>query len=241
MLEQCAKEILRDQEEMIRKEKQATLVQLAGGLGHELRNSLGAIKYAAYFLRVALEKPHQEVNEALEILEGQVSISERIIHNLIWFARPRPPIRHRVNLNDITEEALSHVPISGNILVVSQLDESSPTILADPDQLCQVFTNVILNAIQAMPEGGQLIIESGISGDGLVTVSLKDTGPGIPPENMRKIFEPFFTTKSKGIGLGLSITKILLESHGGTCEVKSDKGNGCDFIINLPIEKEESN
>jgi len=119
--------------------------------------------------------------------------------------------------------------------VVIQLDKALPNIVADPDQLSQVFGNIVLNAVQAMPEGGDLVIKSKLESPKLVAVSLKDTGKGISKENLRKLFEPLFITKAKGIGLGLTVTKTFVEAHGGTIEVESKVGKGSTFIIKLPV------
>jgi two-component system NtrC family sensor kinase len=243
-----AEEALRDaQEHLIRQEKLAVLGQLAGGVGHELRNPLGAIKNAAYFLNIALEEPEPEVKETLEILEKEVRTSERIISSLLDFARPKPPVRRKVDVNEIVREALSRAaaPDAPRVAVVSQLEEGLPIILADPDQLAQVFGNIIHNGIQAMPKGGQLVVKTlevsdspllGGEGPGVrwVTVSFTDTGVGISEENLKKIFEPLFTTKSKGIGLGLAVTKTLVEGHGGSIKVESEEGKGSTFVVKLP-------
>jgi len=122
-----------------------------------------------------------------------------------------------------------------NVEVVSQLDGTLPIILADPDQLGQVFGNIILNAIQAMPEGGQLVMKSDVPSPEWVAVSFTDTGVGISEENLGKIFEPLFTTRTKGIGLGLAVTKTLVQGHGGTIEVQSEVGKGSTFTVRLPI------
>lgn len=119
--------------------------------------------------------------------------------------------------------------------MVIQLHKALPNIVADPDQLSQVFGNIVLNAVQAMPEGGDLVIKSKLESPKLVAVSLKDTGKGISKENLRKLFEPLFTTKAKGIGLGLTVTKTFVEAHGGTIEVESKVGKGSTFIIKLPV------
>lgn len=119
--------------------------------------------------------------------------------------------------------------------MVIQLDKALPNIVADPDQLSQVFGNIVLNAVQAMPEGGDLVIKSKLESPKLVAVSLKDTGKGISKENLRKLFEPLFITKAKGIGLGLTVTKTFVEAHGGTIEVESKVGKGSTFIIKLPV------
>jgi len=223
------------EEKLVRSEKLAVLGQLAGGVGHELRNPLGAIKNAAYFLNMALEEPEPEVKETLDILEKEVATSERIISSLLGFARPKPPVRRKVDINEVIQEALYHVTVPENVKVVTQLDESLPSILADPDQLGQVFTNVTVNAIQAMPEGGQLAVKSKASNQEWVTISFTDTGVGIPKPNLKKLFEPLFSTKAKGIGLGLAVTSTLVEGHGGTIKAQSAVGKGSTFTVRLPI------
>jgi signal transduction histidine kinase len=123
--------------------------------------------------------------------------------------------------------------------VVTQLNETLPSILADPDQFVQVFGNIITNAGQAMPEGGRIVIKSEIPNPGWVSVSFADAGVGIPEENLDKIFEPLFTSKAKGIGLGLAIIKTMVEGHGGDIEVQSEVGKGTIFTVRLPIGEEE--
>lgn len=232
-------ELVQTQEELVRREKLAILGQLAGGVGHELRNPLGAIKNAAYFLNMALEQPEPEVKETLDILDREVTTSERIISSLLDFARPKPPTRQKVDINSVVQETLSRAGVPGNVKVVSQLDETLPAILADPDQLGQVFGNIILNAVQAMPEGGQLVVKSEVPSPEWATISFADTGAGIPKGDLKKLFEPLFTTKAKGIGLGLAVTKTIVEGHRGTIEVQSEVGKGSTFTVKLPIGGEE--
>jgi len=239
LVEERTKELRDAQEQLVRSEKLAILGQLAGGVGHELRNPLGSIKNAAYFLKMALEKPEPEVKETLEILNKEVATSEHIISSLLDFARPKPPTRHKMNINDLAQEVLSHTNVPENIKIVSKLDKSLPQILADPEQLSQVFGNLILNAIQAMPDGGQLEIRSAVSPPVQVAISFADTGVGIPEDNLEKLFEPLFTTRAKGIGLGLAITKTLVGEHGGTIEVQSKLGKGSIFTVRLPIREKE--
>jgi PAS domain S-box-containing protein len=235
MVEERTQELRDAQEQLIRKEKLAVLGQLAGGVGHELRNPLGAISNAVYFLNMALEEPDPDVKETLEILQKEVRTSEMIISSLLDFARTKPPTRRKVDINAVVQEALSRTTVPENIEVVSQPDGKLPIILADPDQLGQVFGNIILNAIQAMPEGGQLLVKTEAPSPEWVALSFADTGVGIPEENLGKIFEPLFTTKAKGIGLGLAVTKTLVEGHGGTIEVQSELGKGSTFTVQLPI------
>jgi PAS domain S-box-containing protein len=255
IVEERTRELRDAQEQLIRREKLAVLGQLAGGVGHELRNPLGAIKNAAYFLNMVLEEPESEVKEAMEIMAKEVATSEKIISSLLDFARAKPPTRRKVDVNDLVRNALSRATVPEKVEVVTQLEEL-PAILADPDQLGQVFANIILNGFQAMPEGGQLVVKTSEVSEkpprsGWVAVSFADTGVGIPEENLGKLFEPLFTTKAKGIGLGLAVTRTLVEGHGGTIEIQSpstlrrgsgqaglrtgEVGKGSTFTVRLPI------
>jgi PAS domain S-box-containing protein len=239
MVEERTKELRDAQEQLIRQEKLAVLGQLAGGVGHELRNPLGAISNAAYFLNMVLEEPDPEVKETLEILQKEVKTSEKIISSLLDFARAKAPTRRKVDINEVVQESLSRVAVPEDVEVVRQLDEALPIILADPDHLDQVFGNIILNAVQAMSEGGRLLVKTEVSSPEWVAVSFTDTGMGISEENLGKLFEPLFTTKAKGIGLGLAVTKTLVEGHGGTIEVESQVGKGTTFRVRLPTGRQE--
>jgi signal transduction histidine kinase len=186
-----------------------------------------------------MKKPKLEIRETLEILEKEVAASEKIISSLFDYARPRPPTRSKVDLNEVVQEVLSDVTMPENIAVMTQLDESLPTIQGDPHQLGQVLVNLTLNAIQAMPTGGQLTIKSESEGPDWVSVSIADTGVGIAEENIEKLFEPLFTTKAKGMGLGLAIVKTIVDGHEGTIEVESELGKGSVFFIRLPMRIKE--
>jgi len=262
MVEERTQELQSAQEQLIRQEKLAALGQLAGGVAHELRNPLGAIKNAAYYLNMVLEQPDPDIKQALEIVDKEVETSERIISSLLDLARTRPPLQRKLDLNHVVRKALSRAAVPQNIDIVTQLDETLPPIPADPRQLAQVFDNIILNAIQAMTLPGavgtlgQLTIQtlgsvgpSLLSSLGWVRVSFSDTGIGIPAENLDKLFEPLFTTKAKGIGLGLALAKSMVEGHGGKIEVKSPLSKtslgdrtdeikkGSTFSITLPTNE----
>lgn len=224
-----------------RKEKLVVLGQLAGGVGHELRNPLGAIKNAAFFLNMTLEESEcePEVKESLKIIEQEVTTSELIIKSLLDYMRPKPLRLGKINLNDIIQRVESYISIPKNIIIVKNLDNDSIEILADPDQIAQVFHNIINNAVQAMPEGGQLTISTRVEEPKWIKISFTDTGVGISKQNFEKIFEPLFTTKAKGIGFGLAISKVLIEGHGGNLEFVSEVGGGSTFTIKLPINRKE--
>jgi signal transduction histidine kinase/prenyltransferase beta subunit len=235
LVEERTKDLREAQEQLVQKERLAVLGQLGAGIGHELRNPLGAIKNAAYFLRMVFEEPEPEVKDTIDIIEKEVATSEKIISSLLSYVRPRPPTRRKVDINDIITAALSVVTIPGDIEVVSELDEGLPTILADPDQLRQVFVNLIINALQAQPRGGHLVVKSWSPGPDSVDVSIADTGVGISQENIPNLFKPLFTTKAKGIGLGLAIVKTLVEGHSGTIDVQSEPDKGTTFTVRIPV------
>jgi PAS domain S-box-containing protein len=252
MVTERTRELYAAQDRLVRQEKLATLGQLAGGVGHELRNPLGAIKNAAYFLKLALAEPDPEVQETLSILEREVTTAERIIGSLLNFARPSAPVPRPVDINAAVREALARTTLPGAIEVAVQLDEALPAIQADPDQLSMVFGNLLRNAVQAMPGGGRLSVTTRpapppsasptLSGEGAavrsVAVSIADTGTGISEKDLPKLFEPLFTTKAKGIGLGLALSKMLVEGHGGRIEVESEVGKGSTFSVTLPVSRE---
>ena len=227
---------LRDvQDQLVKKEKLAILGKLAGGVGHELRNPLGAIKNAAYFLDMALEKPDPDVKEMIKLINKEVARSEDIISSLLDFARPKTLTLTKEVFTTAVNEALKRNPIPDHVTVINNLDETLPRILADQDKLLQVFNNIISNAFQAMPEGGSLTITSKQPDPEWVSISFTDTGEGISAENMKKLFEPLFTTKIKGIGLGMVVSKNIVELHGGHIDVRSEAGKGTTVTVNLPM------
>jgi signal transduction histidine kinase len=235
MVKARTKELQEAQERLIRQEKLAVLGQLAGGVGHELRNPLAVIKNSVYLLNMVLKDPSPEAQRALNGLEKQVETCDRIINSLLDFARTRSPVWQDVDVDEVLKRAILRVAKPENVKLVTRPDKSLPLIQADPDQLVHVFGNIILNGYQAMPEGGQLVIQSQALAPDWVSVSLTDTGVGISEENLNKLFEPLFTTKPKGIGLGLAITLTLVEGHGGEVLVQSEPEKGSTFTVKLPV------
>jgi len=238
LVQERTRELEEAQEELVRKERLAVLGQLAGGVSHELRNPLGAIKNAAYLINMVIEHPEPEVKESLEMINREVAKSDRIITSILDYARPKPPAVQAVNVNQLLGDALSPGIVPDNIETVIRLDESLPLVMADPEQMARVFSNLILNAVQAMPEGGRLTVSSAAADD-KVAVSVEDSGAGIPKENLDKIFEPLFSTRAKGIGLGLAIARDMMERNGGNIEVHSEEGKGSTFTVKLPLAGEQ--
>jgi signal transduction histidine kinase len=188
-------------------------------------------------LNELLQDSDVEVQEALRILEKEVTRAEKIVASLLDLSRARAPERRSVLVNELIREACGRARVAGgeSVTVTTELDGTLPPILADPDQLSRVFENLILNAMQAMPDGGRLTLKSAVSYLGWVAISIADTGVGIPAENLEKVFDPLFTTKVKGVGLGLAIARSLVEGHEGTIAVQSQAGKGSTFTVNLPL------
>jgi len=226
------------QEKLIISEKLAAIGQLASAVGHEIRNPLGVIRNSTYFLNMKLkDNTDEKVMKHLKILENEVNSANLIISDLLDFARKKLPVLEPVNLNNILISALSSILIPENIRVTTELGEI-PQMLLDPEQVRRVFLNIALNAVQAMPEGGKLTTQTSKHDDS-VEITFTDTGVGIQKENMEKLFTPLFSTKAKGVGLGLSICKQIVEGHGGNITVKSTAGEGSTFTVRLPISLKE--
>jgi two-component system NtrC family sensor kinase len=235
------------QEQLIQAEKLTSLGQLAASVAHEVNNPLSGILVYTQLLIKKIGKDNIPKETALEYLakmEFELTRSTKLIRNLLDFARQSPPAFRRVNLNDVINRAFDLVAHSAelqHIQAIKELDPSLPEVMADSDQLQQVCTNLILNAIQAMPKGGTLTLRTSVD-NGQLKIEVQDTGSGISQENMRKLFTPFFTTKRevKGVGLGLAVAYGIIQRHKGKIEVKSSEGEGTTFTIFLPLQLEES-
>lgn len=232
------KEKLREQ--LAEYEKLSALSQLALGAAHEINNPLLGISSFLELLQEEAETPERK-NQIELVLENVYRISETI-RGLLNFARPTPPQFTKVNINQLIDDTLSfmsHQPIFRKVHMYKNLSPSLPQITADLNQVRQVFTNIFINAAQAMPQGGELRVEtSKVKFREFIQIDISDTGDGIPPENLKKIFDLFFTTKKgQGTGLGLSITLSYIKSHSGDITVRSEVNRGTTFSIFLPIRQ----
>lgn len=239
-LQVANEELKNTQEQLIRSERLAAIGQLAGGVGHELRNPLGAIKNAVYYIKgkVANSEVGQKeprIMEFLDIIDNEINTSNKIINDLLGFSRVQKPAVSPARVEKVIEDALSRTAIPENIELTKKLDTNLPEVEIDPGQIQQVFINMITNAVQAMPEGGKLTI-SAREKDRFLEVEITDAGCGIPKESINKIFDPLFTTKAKGIGLGLAVCKAIIDRHEGSIEVKSKVGKGTTFNVRLPLK-----
>jgi len=221
------------QDALIKREKLSTLGQIAGGIAHELRNPLGVISNAVYFLQMTMAEGDETVKEYLGIIQKEVQDAERIVRSLLDFMRVRPPEKEWVTVEGLINEVLSAYTIPENIKL--KLDfRGENKVFVDMNQIERCFSNLFHNAIQAMtPKGGELIIRTISQKDQVITQFI-DTGPGLSKSDLEKVFEPLFTTKAKGIGLGLTVTKSLVEANGGKIMAESEEGKGSVFTVTLP-------
>jgi PAS domain S-box-containing protein len=222
------------QERLVRQEKLAVMGQLAGSVAHELRNPLGVISNATYYLRMILPQAEAQVLEYLSLIEGEIRVSEKIINNLLGRSRIQTPNRRPVTPTHLVQAALRRYPLSANVQLSLNLPDDLPPIHVDADQITQVLGNLLTNACQAMPNGGSVTLSARQEGQ-FVALTVTDTGTGISPEHRVRLFEPLFTTKLKGIGLGLSLSKSLVEANDGQIAVISEVGRGSSFTIHLPV------
>jgi len=235
-----------NQEQLIQAEKLTSLGQLAASIAHEVNNPLsGVLTYTQLLIkRISSDKFSKETAlDYLSKMESELTRSTRLVRNLLDFARQSAPVLVETDLNDIVNRVLeltAHSAQLSKVEVVKELDPSLPKLTADPNQLQQVCTNLILNAIQAMPGGGKLHLRTSLD-NGQLKMEVQDTGCGISPENMRKLFTPFFTTKKevKGVGLGLAVSYGIIQRHHGKIEVHSKEGEGTIFAVYLPLHQEE--
>ena len=231
------KELKHSQEKLIRQEKLAILGLLAGGVGHELRNPLGVISNAIYFLQMTLSDADETTKEYLEIISSGVHRSNKIISDLLDFARIKSVEKEDIEVSALISEVLKNHPPPEKIKITTTIASEQTSVFIDTQKIHQVLLNLITNAYQAMPEGGNIIINTKVEKD-QVKLSITDTGCGISQENLPKIFEPLFSTKITGIGLGLAVSKNLVEINGGEITVESTEGKGTTFTVILPTREE---
>jgi len=224
------------QEKLVRQEKLAVLGQLSGSVGHELRNPLGVMANAVYFLKLIQPDANEKVNEYLAILEAEIHTSDKIITDLLEFSRTKSADREPTPARELIKRVLERYPAPEGVTVSLKVPASLPPLFVDPGHIEQVFGNLVVNACQAMPAGGRLSLSARRQKD-MLAIAVSDTGTGISPENMARLFEPLFTTKTKGTGLGLAVCRRLVEANDGRIEARSELDKGTTFTVTLPIEE----
>jgi signal transduction histidine kinase/iron only hydrogenase large subunit-like protein len=241
-LAQSHKDLRETQQQLIQSEKMASVGQLAAGVAHEINNPLGTILLYSHMILEKLEQKDSR-REELDTIAKEATRCRDIVRGLLDFARQRKLQVENVDVNRILEEGLSLVaaqPAFQKVEIAKTLDPCLPATEGDPSQLKEVFLNILSNAGEAMPEGGRVTVVSRFreTGSNPIEIMIRDTGQGIPQENLNKLFMPFFTTKKigQGTGLGLAIAYGIVKMHRGAIEVQSKVGEGTTFWVKLPAE-----
>ncbi len=224
--------------QLIQSEKMAAIGQLAAGIAHEIRNPLGIIANALYDLGELVDSDNPDVNEDLRIAKEEMARAQEIINNLLEFSRESRAELEVVDINDLLRRTLQlmNKSMKNSGVVVSTEFGPLSQCMANQNGLRQIFLNLITNAVQAMPSGGELRLRTAPLDDGRVQLEFSDTGVGIPPEHLQDIFNPFFTTKApgQGTGLGLSVVHSVVRRYRGEIRVESQVNRGTTFTIEFP-------
>lgn len=230
-------DVLFETEEQLRRaDRLSALGELSAGMAHEIRNPLGSIKGAVEIIKDDYS-PDDAKFEFIQILLKETDRLNHIVQEFLGFAKPKNPEFQFVDLNEAIESVLTLVAQEARkarVAVEKKLDPAIGKRSLDAGMLKQAFLNLILNAIQAMPDGGVLTVQSTLA-NSAVYITISDTGVGISEENRKKLFRPFFTTKRSGTGLGLAITYRIIENHRGVIDVASEPGKGTRFTVKIPV------
>ena len=235
-----------DDEEFQRNvQRLASLGELSAVVAHEIRNPLTGIRTTVQYVGSKLAEGDPKKEDLQDVIK-EIDRIEQIITELLLFGRPQAAKTELVQLNEVVEKSLDNVALQfeeAKIGVKRDLGEDLPAIDVDPDQMQQVFLNLLINSIEAMSDGGTLRVTTSTrryrSGRRVVEVAFSDTGVGIPQENLDKIFDPFFTTRANGTGLGLTISLQIVREHGGRITVRNRSQGGSTFRITLPVPEPE--
>lgn len=225
-------------EQIKRADRLSAIGQLAASLAHEIRNPLASIDGAANLIE-SPQTPDEIRKGSLAIIRKEIQRLNRLLTNLLDFARPRTPEFQTVDPGRLIDSIISLAGHSAEQKHITLRKDSPPSILpieCDPEQMKQVILNLAINAVQAMAGPGEVLISARSSGAS-VTISVRDQGPGVDPENLDKVFNPFFTTKEAGTGLGLSVVHQIVTQHGGVVNAMRNPGGGMTFSLVLPRQQ----
>jgi len=230
-------EALRAQKQLLMADKLSSLGRIAASLAHEIKNPLAAIKGLSQMIDKNIND-REFMMDFKEVVPREIDRIDSLVGGMTKLGRETKPLHIKVNIDSLIDNVLKlfNSKIKGQNIELTKNLSSKIEINGDPEQLTQVFTNLLLNAIQAMPNGGKLEIKTS-QFDQKVLIEIRDNGPGIPEDKLKDIFEPFFTTKEEGMGLGLAITYKIIKEHGGEIEVENNKDSGTKFRITLPLIK----
>jgi two-component system, NtrC family, sensor histidine kinase HydH len=227
-------------EHLKRSDRMAAIGHLSAGLAHEIRNPLASIEGSAAILEQAQVSEEQRL-EFFAIIKKECQRLNQLLTNLLDFARPRTPRRERLDIGKLLDSVIGltiHTAQKSKIVIHKEIPAAGISWHCDSEQLKQVILNLILNAIQAMPEGGDIVLEARPHGDKL-SIQVVDQGCGIKPEDMDKVFDPFYTTKDSGTGLGLAVAFQIVNQLGGTLTHRANQDKGMTFSLILPVRTEK--
>lgn len=236
-LEKANRDLQSSFEQLRRADRLSAIGQLAASLAHEIRNPLGSIRGAV----AVLDDPQTTDDLRVElrgIVNKECSRLERLLTNLLDFARPRPPEYRAVDIGrefDLTVELVSHAASRSGVRFRKEISADMPAFDSDPEQLRQVILNLALNAVQAMPAGGEIVLAARQENSNVI-IQVRDQGAGIAQKDLDRIFDPFFTTKVNGTGLGLSVTHRIITQHEGVLKVERNPDCGMTFSVVIPLK-----
>ncbi len=237
VLERIRREKLEQEEMRVRREQLAASSRLAAEIAHKLKNPLAIINNASYTLQRTVKEGKRTITQQIRIIREEVERSDQLITQLMGYAQLMDGIVERVNVRQEIEAVINQVfppAVKFEINIVRDYGPGVPDLLLQRQHLTDALTNVLVNAREALDGKGTVWIRTRYSPNQTVVISIRDNGPGIPPEVRNRIFEPYFTTKEKGSGLGLSIVKHNVELYGGTVRVESEVGKGTEVILEFP-------
>ncbi len=228
-------------EQLKHSDRLASLGELSAGIAHEIRNPLGSIQGAVEILSGGL-RPEDPKAEFAQIAKEEIAGLDKLVGEILAFSKPAPPRQMPTDVSEIIDgvcRLCADRARRQKTEIRTELDSPLPQALVDPEQIKQVLLNIIINAIQANPAGGTVLIRASHDPEDLI-ISVQDSGPGIKPEHLDRIFDPFFTTKREGTGLGLSISYQLVRNNGGQIRAVSEENKGACFLLRLPVIESES-
>jgi signal transduction histidine kinase len=226
-------------DELIKKERLATIGQMSSVVGHEIRNPLAIVNNSIYFIKTKLRNigtSEPKIDKHISIIESEIKQANGIIDEILGFARTKEFVIESHDLNQYLQDILSSYPFASNIKIVREFSDVDIPVSIDADEMRQVIRNLIGNAVEVMEDGGTLSIGTSCDEE-YAKIAISDTGPGMSKEMVDKIFTPFFTTKARGTGLGLAVVKKVIDKHKGKVNVKSKPGKGTTFEIYLSLNE----
>lgn len=226
---------------LVEYEKMAAMGRMASTLGHELRNVFAGLRTVIYNLKSRIVEEAPGLIDSVKDLEYEISYGNDILNNVLRFSLPKKLVLSDMDINSAIDKAVSSFNLEEvfkNIKVTKNLNPGAPAIKADIVQVREVISNLVMNAVQAMPDGGKLGISTMVAQGEGIEFAISDTGAGISEKAKENLFVPFFTTKSRGLGLGLYISKEIVEAHKGKIELRTEPGKGTTFIVTLPGQTE---